>query len=533
MSAGLAGPALAQTAPPPGPERPAVDYRDGDQPRAARRLGPAGDRTAVEVAVPDGRRFPAEIDAHALVRLTPQADADATFAALGLTPVRRVHRRERIWQVTGHPGEDGLAVAARLMDAPGVANATPDLWLAHTRHAIDIPPDDPRYDGQWYLERITIEDAWALSTGAPEVNITIIDGGCQTEHPDLVAKMDPGYDAADDDADPNPDIGYPGDNHGTSVAGVAAASTDNGVGVAGACPECRLRCVRLLPEDGGPVALSADVAAFDFALEQGAWVVNNSWGFTNPMPAPADLARAIQRVATEGREGKGALVVFAVGNDSRRLGNDELPGLPGVLGVGATNLRNELTQFSNSGRAVDVVAPTGTLAPDLVGADGDDPGDYTVHFGGTSSAAPVVSGLAGLLLAAAPDRTSQAIHDALTDTAQQSLFAAELAADGHDPEYGFGVVRPAHALRALLGLPEPGEEPDAGPPDAALGDQGLADGAVGDGGLADASAADGGPQNAKPAATSDGCEASGGPGGWGALLLIPWALGRRRRRRPD
>ncbi len=533
LSGGLTGVALAQGPAEIGAEPPAapVAYRDGGALRQAVRLGRVGPRVAVRITVPDGRQFEAQIDAHALVRLQPGADAAAVWSRLNLRPIRRVHRGARIWQVAGAPGEDGLAVAARLAEgAEGVANAAPDLWLAHTRHAIAIPPNDPRYAGQWYLDRIDVESAWRLSSGAAEVSIAIIDGGCATEHPDLVDKMDPGYDAADDDDDPNPQIGFPGDNHGTAVAGVAAASTDNGVGMAGTCPECRLRCVRLLPEDGGPVPVSADVAAFDFAVEQGAWIINNSWGFSQPMPAPADLAAAIQHAATAGRDGKGSLVVFAVGNDSRRLGNDELPALPGVLGVGATNNFDQLTQFSNTGRAVDVVAPTGTLATDLPGAAGEDPGDYTHLFGGTSSAAPVVSGLAGLLMAAAPDRTAQAIHDALTETAAQSLYAAELGADGHDPEYGFGVVQPAAALRQLLGLPEPGEGPDAGPPDAGAVDAGAPDGGATDG-AAGADAGDAGAETRKPAASDDGCRAIGPTGGSPLLIALLGLLGLRRRRR--
>jgi subtilisin family serine protease len=469
----LSGAAMASPLSPGVVEAPeiGVRYIDLGQPRIALRGAAVHDRTAIRVELPDGRTFNAEIDQHALVQLAPDADPAAVWARYQLEPVQSIFAQINLYRVRSQRAEDGLAIAGRLASALGddLLQVIPDLWLVHTLHSYDAPPNDPRYPGQWFLDRINIEDAWAIGTGAPEVSIVVIDGGCQTAHPDLDDKMDPGWDVVEDDDDPNPAVGFGGSNHGTAVAGVIAAETNNDQGVAGACPECRLRCVRLLPADEAPVPISADANAFAFALENDAWVVNNSWGFRDATPVPGPLRTAIVEVMTEGRDGRGTVVVFAVGNESRHLGDDELPAIPGVLGVGATNNFDELTQFSNTGNAVDIVAPTGTLTTDLVGADGDDPGDYTNRFGGTSSAAPVISGIVGLLLAEDPNRTAQAVQDALMGTAQQSLFATP-SPGGHDALYGWGVVRPAHAMRAYLGLPEPGEEPDAAIQDAAPND---------------------------------------------------------------
>jgi subtilisin family serine protease len=298
--------------------------------------------------------------------------------------------------------------------------------------------------------------------------------------------------------------------------------------VAGTCPECRLRCVRLLPEDDAPVPVSADTDAFAFALESGAWVVNNSWGFSDPVPVPGPLRDAIRAVITEGRGGKGTVVVFAVGNDSRLLGDDELPAVPGVLGVGATNNFDELAQFSNSGNAVDVVAPMGTLTTDISGPAGDDPGDYTRRFGGTSSAAPVVSGLVGLLLAADPDRTEEAVRDALMGTAEQSLFATPKP-NGHDDEYGWGVVRPAAALRAYLGLPEPSEEPDAAIADAAPVDAATPDASLEDAGIAHGDAATAPSQS--HSGDDGGCTATPTKGPFALALALLLLMTPRRRQR--
>jgi MYXO-CTERM domain-containing protein len=261
------------------------------------------------------------------------------------------------------------------------------------------------------------------------------------------------------------------------------------------------------------VPVSADVDAFQFALDVDADVVSNSWGFVDPMPAPSALADAIDNVAKNGRGGKGAIVVFAAGNDDRELGDDEMEALPGVVCVGAINNFDESTPFTNRGNAVDVVAPTGTLTTDLSGAAGDDPGDYTSNFGGTSSACPVVAGIAGLLVSVAPDKTSDEIAEILVSTTRPAPYA-EPDASGHDPIYGYGIVDPPKALKSALGLP-------------------TGDGGGGAGGAGGA----GGGGTGGGDATDDGCgcrtaqPANVGVGGWVAALAILGAAARTRARR--
>jgi len=157
------------------------------------------------------------------------------------------------------------------------------------------------------------------------------------------------------------------------------------------------------------------------------------------------------------------MVVFAAGNDDRVLGDDELEAVRGVLCVGAINNYDEQAPFTNSGKAIDLVAPTGTVTTDIAGSLGEDPGDYTTTFGGTSSACPVVAGISGLLVGAAPERTSAELYDVLTHTTRKAPFA-QPDATGHDPIYGYGIVDPVAALRDVLGLAgEPDGGVDAGP----------------------------------------------------------------------
>jgi len=423
----------------------------------AERLG-VGASGRMRVRITDGeRRYEAELGEGVVATLGPAA-TDAALASLGVVVARTLMPSARLVLLRAAPAENGaapdaLALAARLGSAPGaiIASAMPDLWLPHVRH-FDLPPDDPRYGGQWYLDTIGIEGAWARSSGAASVTVAVVDDGCDLAHPDLAAHMLPGYDAIDDDDDPSYVAGATGNSHGTACAGLIAAVGDNAIGIAGACPECTLRCVRLLPPAGGLVPISADVAAFDFILTSGSAVASNSWGFASGVPAPGPLVTAITTTIRDGRGGLGTVVVFAAGNDDAVIADDEVQATLGVVNVGAINQFDEAAPFSNNGPSLSLVAPTGTLSTDISGPDGDDAGDYTSSFGGTSSACPIVAGVAALLVAARPDAPGADVRTTLISTVRRAPFATP-DADGHDLLYGYGIVDPTAALDAWL----PGE----------------------------------------------------------------------------
>ncbi|MDI1447532.1 S8 family serine peptidase [Polyangium sp. 6x1] len=462
---------LAHAAPPPE----ATTFLDGDQAVTAERLGAAArhprGRSLTPVRLRYGSRsFLASIDHTAVVRLDP--GGEEALARRGYRLVEPLMPSIGLWLVEDTAGADGLSIAAALASpdarTEGVRDAVPNLYVRMERRGAPFIPDDPRFSGQWYFDddRMHMSEAWGITQGDPGTTVVVIDSGCDFTHPDLQGKFDPGLDVVDNDDDASYDPTFSGAEHGTACAGIIGAATNNGVGIAGACPACRLRCVRMLADEATPLA--APIKAFDFALQTGAAVVSNSWGYVEAMPVPATLRDAIDNVFDNGRGGKGAVVVFAAGNDNRELGADELNAVRGVLSIGAINQFDDKTFFTNFGASLDLVAPIGTLTTDIVGPGGLDPSDYTLNFGGTSSACPVAAGVAALVASAAPELTSAEIVKGLVETARPAPYATPDAA-GHDVIFGYGIVDPVAALTAAVGevkppanTPDPSAEEDAG-----------------------------------------------------------------------
>jgi len=381
--------------------------------------------------------------------------------AVALNPRLRLYLVE-----SADPAEDGLALAARLSNVDGIESAIPDLHYERRLADFESPPNDPRYPGQWYLKKLQLERAWQVAVGNADTSIVVIDDGCDVQHPDLAPAMLGGLDLLDDDDDPSYTPNIAGNEHGTACSGIIAAVGNNKVGITGVCPTCTLRCVRLFDRSHALVPVSADVRAFNFAYETGAAVVSNSWGFAEPQPVPRLVRASIQELLDSGRGGKGALVVFAAGNENREIDDEEISAIPGVLNVGAVNNYDEAAPFSNYGKSLSVTAPTGTLTTDISGPDGSDKSDYTSLFGGTSSACPVVAGVAALLVSAVPERTGMEIAAALISSARSAPYATPDAM-GHDPWYGQGIVDPSEALIALgVDVPKaPVADKDAGADD--------------------------------------------------------------------
>lgn len=359
------------------------------------------------------------------------------------------------------PAERPIEAAWALLGARGVRDVMPDVRLEQVPTGVSF--DDPAYGGQWYLEDLGMEALYAVSLGSPEIRVAVIDSGIDIRHPDLIDAVIAPFDAANDDDDPSPDPGEfctDGsddicDVHGTATSGVVLARANNQDGIVGMCPQCTLIPIKLL-SDGGGTAMSADIAAFGHAAANGAAVINNSWGFTESTPVPDMLARAIRDAANDARDGLGAVILFAAGNDDRVISNDEMQAMDEVLCISATDTYGYPAAYTNQGDSVDLAAPSASVT---IG-----PNDSVVEdFGGTSGAAPVAAGLAAWAASVDPSLSGVELGELLVNTATPSPYVPDT---DHHPIYGYGNLSAAGVLAALsepVEIPkeDPGEDPAA------------------------------------------------------------------------
>lgn len=316
---------------------------------------------------------------------------------------------------------------------------------------------------RWHLEQIGLPKAWDVSRGEKEIVIAILDDGVDTGHPELAEKIMLQYDFESDTPDGRPKSS--GDKHGTSCAGVATAM---GVRASGAAPACSLMAVRT------PSYLGVDDEArmFKWTADKGADVISCSWGPPDgrgPFAMSDNVAAAIEYCVTQGRKGLGIPIFFAAGNGEESVSEDGYASNRNVMAVGACTAEGVRSSYSDFGREVFICAPSSggssrIFTTDRRGPDGYNPGDatlgdaegnYTSKFGGTSSAAPLVAGVAGLLLSVNRSLTCADVRSILASTAekigaQQGDYVADWQGSQHSrsPQFGFGRVHAHHAILA-------------------------------------------------------------------------------------
>lgn len=363
------------------------------------------------------------------------------------------------------PGRDDLALARLLSQQPAVAWAIPDVILPI--QPADLP-NDPLLAHEWYLENdgsngqvsdvdIDATTAWSIATGAGQM-IAILDSGTQLDHPDL--RVIPGYDYIDNDSDPSPGTSDSwGDPHGTCTAGIAAATGNNGYGVAGVAWNADIYAIRIV---GAGSSLEDIYTAFVEAVDAGATVLSNSWGFStdcSEMPAYSTFTRMYSYAETQGRGGLGAAVIFAAGNGNCDIALDGLLNQPTPIVVAALESNDQRASYSSFGETVDIAAPTTLLTTDMIpGGYGSYDGDDAIvdYFNGTSAATPVVAGVAALMFEANPRLTAAQLRDVLCETAVRGdLVNAQWDANGHSDAYGCGRVNAGAAVLAVAnGIPD-------------------------------------------------------------------------------
>jgi subtilisin family serine protease len=378
-----------------------------------------------------------------------------------------------------------------------------------------MAPNDTYFTSQWNLhnkgpgatpmgkgivsgsDHAHIAEAWGLlhelglvksvQDIGKNIRLAVIDDGFDLKHEDLSEKFVAWKNFGDPVLNDNLFSMGPKNFHGTLVTGLAAAIGDNGKGIVGACPGCRLVAARMAADKpSDQTAEEYYQKIFDWVLTQNADVINCSWG-PDPTTTPGFAQQLFDRLAREGRGGKGTVVVFASGNSGQDMAWNVFASTPQAIVVAASDSTGKRHGFSNYGSGLDLVAPTSGavgssnrytdpiwttdnyLAPEclkpgakpssgcadkagwtpnsnVAGGDGWE-GKYSYRFSHTSSAAPIVSGVVALMLQANPELSANEVQFILQHSADRVAAAdARYDAKGFSNHYGYGRV---NALRAV------------------------------------------------------------------------------------
>ncbi len=417
------------------------------------------------------------------------AAIEAITKPLGLTRVKAIAGLANafVYEVSKNSPENPVKLSNVLIQRPDVMVAEPNIVVNTQPH---YRPKDSLYPQQWHLNHtggqqlssgshVFAEQAWDITRGSRSIVVAVTDDGIDLTHPDFqgIGKIVSPRDFKGKDFLPQPDDAD--ENHGTSCAGVAVAE-ENGFGGVGVAPGCSLMPIRTT----GYLDDESMEELFDWCITRGAAVISCSWG-PSAVYFPLSLRQknAVTRAATQGRRGKGCVIVFAAGNANRPtdgvineagwernaiagptrwLGGFTVH--PDVITVSACTSLNTKAAYSNWGPQVSVCGPSnnappgvglpelgyvatppavnvylpglGIMTTDRTGGEGYDPGSHTpssgpAAFGGTSSACPLVAGVAALVLSANPKLTAREVRQILEQSADK------IVDPNPDPQFGF------------------------------------------------------------------------------------------------
>ncbi len=334
-----------------------------------------------------------------------------------------------------------------------------------------VIPNDTYFSYQWSLNNngsfsmspakagadLDMEEAWALQTGDTGIIVGVLDSGVKIDHPDFAGRIWKNYaeiafNGLDDDADGYIDdvngwnFAYGNNNvmddegHGTNVAGIIGAKSNNGLGYSGVDWKCKIMSLKTQDSTGNGY-YSAWVSAIYYAVAKGARVLNMSVGGVS-------VSTAVNNAVSYAIANK--LVIAACMMNT----NSNTPYYPakcnGVIAVGATNANDtrcnpffwSTSSGSNYGSHISVVAPGNYI----YGPNHQSNTDYSWYWGGTSQATPHVAGLAALLLAQDSTRTPAQIKSVIESTAKDQVGLATEDTPGWDQYYGYGRINAYKAL---------------------------------------------------------------------------------------
>ena len=351
----------------------------------------------------------------------------ASHTALTTLPLGALVGHAQLVEVTGGLSLDEAALQYRA--DPRVRYAEPD-FVVRTSEL----PNDPRFGQQWGMARIQAPAAWDVTHGSSTRTIAILDCGIFDEtstvlapdgvagHPDLRGKVVQRQDFSGSTTGTDDYC-----NHGTHVAGIAAASTNNGIGVAGVGYDTRLLSGKVL-DDTGSGSSSTVVNGITWATDHGATVINLSLGGAGACPS-------VMQDAVNYAWSQGVVVVAAAGNDATN-GVDWPANCSYALAVAASDATDARATFSNYGTAIPLTAPGVNILST------SNTGDY-VSFSGTSMATPHVSGVVALVATTSFASSAQAIINRIESTADPVA--------GTGTSWQFGRINAAAAVGVAAG----------------------------------------------------------------------------------
>jgi subtilisin family serine protease len=336
-------------------------------------------------------------------------------------------------------GLDMLLLQQQLLQRPdvGLAETNAIRW---TKTA-EIP-NDPEFSAQWGMHQnsdidIDAPEAWDVTYGSADIHVVVLDSGIDQVHPDINQLPGETFTGASDNGHPSNSC----DNHGTAVSGCVSAIINNGQGVVGVAPGCKVRAGKVFNE------LEIFGICFGFLEFQDSWVVegigwaqsegarvtNSSWGGGS---ASSSISAAFNQTWAQG-----VVHVAAAGNDSTP--NIGWPAnLSSMLAISAVQSNGQLASFSTYGNGLFAAAPgAGIRTTDRSGSDGYASGN-TVTIDGTSFASPYVAGVVAMVLSMDDSLSPQEATDIIAST------ASDYGSGGWDVYFGAGMVNVAAAVAA-------------------------------------------------------------------------------------
>ena len=389
--------------------------------------------------------------------------------------VKSLNPRKTMYVLQFDTKSDVKAIVAKYISTGLFKYVEPD-HIGHSHGMRSVTPNDPYFGNQWALLNdgsfplgnvkkgadIHMEDAWQVQEGSSKVIVAIIDGGCKLNHPEFSGrwwinsqeisnngKDDDGdgyidnlngWDWANDDNDPSDDNG-----HGTNVTSILAANGNNNNGFAGVDWHARLIACKVLDQNGDGF-YSNWIDAIYYSVYHDARVINMSVGGT-------DTSKAMREAIEYAVDTMGVTIVASMGNTNNNEVNYPAA-FKQVIAVGATNPDDtRCNPFSwgggsNYGNYISVVAPGNYIFGLAYNSDTN----YSVFWGGTSQAAPFVSGLASLLLAQNSNYTPADIRRVIQNTADDQVGNASEDVKGWDQYYGYGRINAGRALNLAAGI---------------------------------------------------------------------------------